>query len=45
MFDSASCDLESDDDLADLGVRLHIAVGFDDFSEGKCLTDDGSEGT
>jgi hypothetical protein len=45
MFDSASRDWEGDDDLTDLSVRLHIAVGFDDFSETKCLIDNGLEST
>jgi hypothetical protein len=38
-------DLEGDDDLTDLSVRLHIAVGFDDFSERKCLIDHRLEST
>src|ERR1700684_4363805 len=45
MFDSASRGLEGDDDLTELSVRLHIAVGFDDFSERKCLIDHGLEST
>ena len=45
MFDSASRGLEGDDDLTDLSVGLHIAVGFDDFSETKCPIDKRLEST
>ena len=45
IFDITSCDLEDHDDLADLSVRLHVAVGFDDFSETKSLIDKGLEST
>jgi hypothetical protein len=31
---------QGDHNLANLSVRLHIAVGFDDFSEEKSLIDE-----
>src|ERR1700677_203673 len=42
---SASRDLKGAHDLTDLSVRLHITVGFDDFSETKGLIDHGLEST
>jgi hypothetical protein len=35
---------DSDDYLADLGVRLHVAVGVDDLREREGLADAGFEG-
>ncbi len=35
--------LDGDDDLAELRVRLQVAVGGSDFAEGEGLVDDGFE--
>lgn len=37
--------LDCHDDFAELVIRLQKAVGFDDFSERKCLGDDWLEST
>lgn len=42
---TSSCDLEDDNDLADLSVRLHIALCFNNFSEGELFVDQGFEST
>jgi hypothetical protein len=41
MSDIAPRDLEDDDDFADLDVELHLAVGFGNFGEAKCLVENG----
>ncbi len=35
---------DSHDDLADLSVRLHVAMSFDDLVESEGLSDAGEEG-